>query len=127
MTDTAAGENGGLLYGCLVKVRDLGKVKPFYQDVLELGEPLVDSNFWVEFRLPGNGLLVLEQSSVVRPGENKQDVSCLLGVSQFDQRLRALEERHIRPVRPAQTLPGRKTATLVDPEGNLVTLYSRET
>jgi catechol-2,3-dioxygenase len=126
MTETNSGDGGSLVYGCLVKARDLAKVKAFYQEVLELGAPLVDSNFWVEFRLPGNGVLVLEQSSAIRPGDNKQDVSCLIGVSELAPRLKALEARNVRPQRPSQSLPGRQTATIVDPEGNLVTLYSRE-
>jgi predicted enzyme related to lactoylglutathione lyase len=126
MADPIADKPDNLVYGCLIRVRDLAKVKTFYQDVLELGPPLVDSNFWVEFRLPGNGVLVLEQCSAVRPGESKQDVSCLIGVSGFEQRLKALTTHQVRLHRPPRPLPGRQTATVTDPEGNLVTLYSRE-
>ncbi len=118
-------ENNGIFYGCLLKVKDIAKVKAFYRDILELVQPLVDSNFWVEFQLPGNGILVLEQSSSVVPGKNRQDVSCLIVVDDLELRLKALESRKVKPIRSGVEVPGCKTATVTDPEGNLITLYSR--
>ena len=42
-------------YGCLVRVSDINRVRSFYRDTLELGDPIIDSNFWLEFHLPGTG------------------------------------------------------------------------
>ena len=118
-------DNGTFHYGCLIQVRDLEAVRLFYEKTLDLGTPILDSNFWVEFALPGNGILVLEQNSAVATEVNKQDVSCLIGIEHFELFMKTLETRDVKTVRPARTIPGRKTATLRDPEGNLVTLYSR--
>jgi len=40
------------LYGLVLRVADLGLCRRFYVDVVGLGPPVVDSNFWVEFQLP---------------------------------------------------------------------------
>lgn len=39
------------LAGFILKVRDLPKCRAFYRDVLQLGNPVTDSNFRVEFQL----------------------------------------------------------------------------
>ncbi len=118
--------NGSQLhYGCLVRVSDINRVRTFYRDILELGDPIVDSNFWLEFALPGNGVLIVEQSNGVTPGDNRQDVSCVIGIDHFELRLKTMEARAVKPIRPSREIPGRKTATICDPEGNLITLYSR--
>lgn len=50
------------LYGIALKVRNIELSRSFYRDVLELGSPVVDSNFWVEFKL-GDGIpLILEKA-----------------------------------------------------------------
>lgn len=118
-------DNTELNYGCLIRVSDINRVRAFYRDILELGDPLIDSNFWLEFNLPGNGILAIEQSSGVTPGENRQDVSCLIGVDELDKRLKELEGHAVTAIRPSREVPGRQTATICDPEGNLITLYRR--
>jgi catechol-2,3-dioxygenase len=122
----AESESDNLRYGCLLRVSDLNKVRTFYRDVLELGDPIVDSNFWLEFGLPGNGILAIEQCNTVCPDENRQDVSCLIEVDHFELRMKTLEARSVKPIRPSRELPGLETATVSDPEGNMITLYSRK-
>ena len=39
------------IFGVVVRVRNLELCRAFYRDVLDLWTPLLDSNFWVEFRL----------------------------------------------------------------------------
>ncbi len=118
-------ENGEFHYGCLVRVKDLAKAKHFYTEVLALGAPVLDSNFWVEYPLPGNGLLVLEHCGATKPGEGREDVSCLLEVADLDAKVSELREKKVEVVHPAIEVPGRATATIRDPEGNLITLYKR--
>lgn len=50
------------LYGIALKVRNLELARSFYRDVLELGSPTVDSNFWVEFKLGDGVPLILEKA-----------------------------------------------------------------
>ncbi len=48
------------LNGIIIKVRDVGLCSNFYKNMLELGNPIIDSNFWVEFKCPNGMPLVLE-------------------------------------------------------------------
>ena len=48
------------IFGVVVRVRNLELCRAFYRDVLDLGTSLLDSNFWVEFRL-GSSRLCLEK------------------------------------------------------------------
>lgn len=111
-------------YGALLQVRDLPRVKSFYRDVIRLGAPVVDSNFWVEFQLPGNGVLALSQSNAARPQADKNDVSWMLRVEDLAEMVSMLNNINIQPIRPAMTVPGKECATFSDPEGNLFTLYA---
>ena len=56
MTDT--GQHDGRFYGAIIRVADLGTCRAFYQDVIGLGPPVVDSSFWVEFQI-AQGQMVL--------------------------------------------------------------------
>ena len=111
-------------HGCHIKVNNINSLKVFYRDIIGLGNPLVDSNFWVEFPLPQNGLLVLEQVNNVVPEENKQDVCCLLVSDDFEGVLKRLEEKQINPLRPSIEIPGRESLSITDPEYNVITVLS---
>ena len=112
------------IYGTLIRVKEINKLKNFQRDVIGLGDPVVDSNFWVEFKLAGNGLLVLEQGTNMSSSSKTSHLSCLIYVSDFELTMKTLKSRELKPELPAQEIPGRVTATVMDPEGNLITIYS---
>ena len=47
-------------YSLVLRVRDLQKCRAFYRDTLALGNPILDSPFWVEFQMCDGGKLCLE-------------------------------------------------------------------
>ena len=49
-------------FGLLIRVNDLPVCRSFYRDMLHLGDPVLDSAFTVEFALPGQMILRLEQN-----------------------------------------------------------------
>lgn len=55
------------LFGVVIKVKNLELCKAFYRDILDLGQPLMDSNFWVEFKLTPMGSLFLEKAEWDEP------------------------------------------------------------
>ena len=59
------------LFAVIIKVKNLDICRSFYRDILDLGEPVLDSNFWVEFKLPCSFTLVLEK--VDRKGSTDGD------------------------------------------------------
>ena len=112
------------LYGCVLKVRNLSQLKIFYRNTLGLGEPVVDSNFWVEFSLPGNGILALEHSSTVPQQKDHQFPSCLIAVDDLKEKTEELEKNEVKVVHSDLEIPGREVATVLDPENNQITFYS---
>ena len=47
--------------GIVIKVKNLASCKVFYRDILELGEPVLDSSFRVEFQFGDSFSLFLEK------------------------------------------------------------------
>ena len=60
-------------FGIVLKVKNLPACRAFYRDILELGEPVLDSSFRVEFRFGEIFSLILEknpwETTLPPPGE----------------------------------------------------------
>ena len=56
------------VFGIVLKVKNLASCRAFYRDILELGEPVLDSSFRVEFRVGSSLSLFLEKY----PWDNSQ-------------------------------------------------------
>ena len=50
------------LFGVIIKVNDISLCRNFYRDILNLGDPVVDSNFCVEFQVNKDFSLSLEKT-----------------------------------------------------------------
>ena len=48
--------------GIVIRVKDLDLCRSFYQNVIGLGMPVMDSSFWCEFNINGNSSLYLEKA-----------------------------------------------------------------
>ena len=59
------------LFGIVIQVSNLELCKAFYRDVLGLGAPVMDSTFWVEFKLDAHASLFLEKSDVLDTAPGK--------------------------------------------------------
>ena len=49
-------------FGAIIRVHDLNLCRIFYQQLLELDEPEINSTFFIRFRLTPNATLSLEKS-----------------------------------------------------------------
>lgn len=114
------------IHGVIVHALDLPRMKAFYRDTIQLGAPLADSNFWVQFELPGNGALILEKCNNVVPDQDRRETSWLLPVTDFDEWVARLETCGVRSMHPGVRIPGVRCATFADPEGNPVTIYAKD-
>ncbi|OPZ29570.1 MAG: Glyoxalase-like domain protein [Lentisphaerae bacterium ADurb.BinA184] len=126
--DTPATPAPFRFYGCVIRVLDISRCRAFYANVVGLGQPVLDSNFWVEFEVvPGGMVLALEQSQNVRPQEGictGNVAVCLevLDLYGFRQRLVS----HGCGPQATSTLPsGQAALTFLDPEGNPVTVIEK--
>ncbi len=50
-------------FGVIVRVQNLDLCRYFYQAIIGLGDPIVNSSFWVEFKASEDSSLILEQCS----------------------------------------------------------------
>jgi len=107
------------LMGVVVKVENLDVARAFYRDVLDLGAPVMDSNFWVEFKIGDSASLVLEQA---RPGEKlvptKGRVAWICETNDLDEIVARLLEMGHEPVTGETDKIGFKVLKYQDPEGN---------
>lgn len=117
-------QNASRHYGVIIQVHDLAQVKAFYQDTLKLAGPTVDSTFWVEFALPGNGIVALEKCENVVPTARKREISWMLHVDDFEAKVKDLRDCNVPEVRPSLDIPGKCCHTFADPEGNPFTVYA---
>jgi catechol-2,3-dioxygenase len=109
-------------YGAVVKVRDMDRCRAFYANVIGLGEPVIDSNFWVEFEVvPGAMVLALEQSNSVPedPAERGGgQVAWCLEVEDLTAFRQQLAGQGCPPQSKTALPAGPETLTFLDPEGN---------
>jgi len=108
-----------LIYGIAVKVRNLDLARAFYRDALDLGSPLMDSNFWVEFRLGDSASLVLEK---VLDDEMLPDpvgrISWIFKTDEVEAIVARLRKFGYEPKFEEQERIGVKVYEFRDPEGN---------
>lgn len=107
------------LCGVVVEVENLAAARAFYRDILQLGDPVMDSNFWVEFRLPGNFSLFLKKIYAGnRPRRNGSSVSWLYRVRNMNEILSRLEHYGYGDICEKSEELGESVYTFKDPEGN---------
>lgn len=93
------------LFGVVIRTSDMQRCRFFFRNVLMLGEPELDSNFWLEFALPKGGYLFVEASPAppimlegyrrmpwVYQPENPRKVLASLEKSGYDTEAKVLEE-----------------------------------
>lgn len=105
--------------GIVVKVENLNASRSFYRDVLNLGPPVMDSNFWVEFSLGSCDSIILEQ---VDPTEklsvSRGRIAWLCETNDFDITVDNLSRNGFEPISDESERVGVKVRLYADPEGN---------
>ncbi len=109
-------------FGIYIKVRNLDACRTFYRDLLELGTPIIDSNFWVEFAI-GDGLrLVLEKSAATYLEHAASATSFILYTDGIERLIERLAEHGYNPQPVEMARPGATFYRCLDPEDNLIHL-----
>lgn len=112
-------EQQNSLYGVIIKVENLNASRSFYRDVLDLGAPVMDSNFWVEFKINCSSSLILEeaaQGEKLPAGRGRISWAC--SVKNLETVVARLEKNGFKPVAEEETRLGMKILKYCDPEGN---------
>lgn len=107
------------LYGVIIKVENIDICRSFYRDILNLGAPVMDSAFWVEFRLPGDFSLFLEKKEDnEKISEKAGRISWVCMVKDIDTIIGRLKEYGYQSLAVEEQRIGFNTYVFCDPEGN---------
>ena len=106
-------------FGIVIKVKNLTSCKAFYRDVLGLGDPVLDSNFRVEFQFGDTFCLTLEKSpfdAVLPPASGR--IAWLFDADAETIRRRLNVYGYAVPNLPDTEKKGETFCRFSDPEGN---------
>lgn len=106
----------------VLSVNDIVAERAFYRDVVGLGDPAMNSNVWVEFRLDGACSFCLEQAAANKAHRPAQGRTCFLffvdSVDEFRKRYLAVPFSGASEGSPCEQT-GYRAVQYSDPEGNL--------
>ena len=108
------------LYGVIVKVKNLNVCRSFYRDMLNMGPPVMDSNFWVEFKINTSASLILEKAVTgEKLPEGEGRIAWMCAVDDIKETMLRLEENGYKPITEKENEKiGVKVYKLYDPENN---------
>ena len=106
------------LFVVVIQVSYLDRCRAFYRDVLGLGAPVMDSSFWVEFRLDSQSSLFLEKSEVLDTSRNGGRISWIYKTDDPDSLMDILASYGYVPKKIPTDQVGFTVYRLHDPEGN---------
>jgi len=105
--------------GVLIRVKDINKQRAFYRELLKLGDPVVDSTFWVEFAAPDGSRIILEKSEAGYL-EHITSATTLVLCTPHLKAIRQDLEDHNYPITDEEKVhPGEAFYRGQDPEGNI--------
>jgi hypothetical protein len=110
------------LYGAVIRTRNLDALRRFLSEVVGLGPPVVDSNFWLEYELSeGSMVLAIEHDQTAIPPRDEDECTnvcwcmCVDNLEDFEKRM---SERGFGPEGARDTPTGGRALVFRDPEGN---------
>lgn len=116
-------KNINSLHAVIIKIENLNLCRSFYRDVLNLGTPVMDSNFWVEFKINDHASLILEQ---LQPGGKLPPthgrISWMCEVDNLAEYIKHLDDNGHAPSIDETECLGKRIAKFMDPEGNPFTI-----
>jgi catechol 2,3-dioxygenase-like lactoylglutathione lyase family enzyme len=108
------------LFGVVIEVENIVAARAFYRDILQLGDPVMDSNFWVEFRLPdGFSLFLKKVYSSKKHTRGKNSVSWIYRVRNIGEIISRLELYGYGEIYEKSEEMGEPVYMFKDPEGNV--------
>lgn len=112
---------GNRFYGVVIRARHLDAMRVFLGEAVGLGAPVVDSNIWLEYQLPGSDMvLAVEQDDTVRADRKNAvgNVAWCLSVDDLKGFEKRMSDAGFGPEGEVQ-IPGQGRSLIFrDPEGN---------
>ena len=105
--------------GIVIKVKNLELCKAFYRDILDLGQPVLDSSFWVEFKVSPESSLYLEKAEWDEPvPEAGGKIAWLYRTERLSKIREKLGSYGYSPSSACTDKVGFEVYRFADPEGN---------
>ncbi len=105
--------------GVLIRVKALKEQRYFYREILMLGEPLADSDFWIEFAAPDGSRIILEKSEAPYLEHHNSATTLVLATPHLAEiRSRMLKHKY-QLSEDLKLHPGEAFYRGEDPEGNI--------
>lgn len=112
-----------------VYVKDLAASKEFYGKVMGLGEPVIDTKFWVEYELPGGdthfALHLKEPVFFDKLDRAATTMKCSFEVQDIEKYAAHLKSHGARFLYESRKEYGFWLAEFLDNEGNHLRLYEK--
>ncbi len=113
----------------VLQVADIAAERAFYRDVVGLGEPVMNSNVWVEFKLDGGTSFCLEQAAPNKaplpPHSRTEFLFFIDSLDEFKKRYQAQSFADVSEGAPCGQM-GFHAVQYPDPEGNLFRVTDRQ-
>ena len=106
----------------VVRVNDLDSCRIFYREVLQLGDPVLDSGFIASFNISGSAMLTLEKTDATFLEHAGAATTWRFSVSNLE----ALRERMLYGGYELKMDPSGDFWRGTDPEGNVFLVYQDE-
>jgi catechol 2,3-dioxygenase-like lactoylglutathione lyase family enzyme len=109
-------------------VTDLKRARAFYEETLGLKPGMVyegEGVGWIEYEIGPGVVAIGAGSEHFKPSSNGGSVA--LEVGDFDQAIQELKEAGIKFVIEPLVFPGCRMASVLDPDGNTITIHRRKT
>ena len=107
-----------------IYVSDMEKERRFYEEILGLGKPVVETDLWVEYELTGSNLALHQGDARIleQQDASRNTVKFSLEVDDLEGFCRDLKERGVSLTFGPRKDFGSFLAECRDPEGNLIRL-----
>lgn len=110
------------LYGAVIRTRKLDGMRKFLSETIGLGQPVVDSSFWLEYELAPSTMVLAVAKDETAPeagaAEAKGCISWCLSVDDLDAFETRMTELGFGPHGGDETPSGMKVLIFRDPDGN---------
>ena len=108
--------------GVLIRVKDINVQRMFYRELLMLGNPVVDSTFWVEFSAPDGSRIILEKSEASYLVHDVSATTLVLSTPHLEKIRQELATHNYPITEDEKPHPGEVFYRAQDPEGNVIYL-----
>jgi len=109
------------LYGAVIRTRNLDAMRRFLSETVGLGNPVVNSNFWLEYEMADGGMVLVverDETATSSTGACSCNLAWCLSVEDLDAFEKRMTDQGYGPEGATDAPSGARALLFRDPEGN---------